>query len=115
MPAIDQTQQNIITGVGLKLVDLLRRQATPLARGVACRQEVSVLIGSDPVPRRVVIIIQGDQTFVQVGETSIGLRTLTEAAGRERCPGGIVVPVIVAWRRRDASCGEIDTSTSGAS
>ena len=98
VPAVNKTQQNIITGVGLKHVDLLRRQATPLARGVAHRKEERDLIRGDPMPRGVVIVLHGDPTLMQVGKTGIVFSTLAcaEAAGRKLCPGGVRVSVIVA-------------------
>ena len=84
--------------MGLKLVDLLRRQATPLARGVARRQEERDIIRGDPVPRGIAIVLHGDQTLMQVGKTSIVFSTLAcaEAAGRKLCLGGGGVSVIVA-------------------
>ena len=73
MPAVKQTKKNIVTVVGLELVDVLGRQVTPLIRRITRCQDEPCVVGGDPVPPGVFIIVETDLLLFTARETSTGL------------------------------------------
>ena len=73
MPAVKHAKKDIVTVVGLELVDVLGRQVAPLVRRIARCQEEPSGVGGDPVPLGVLIVVETDLALFTARETSTGL------------------------------------------
>ena len=73
MPAVNQAKKNIITRVSLELVDVLGRQVVPLGRRIARCQDEPCVVGGDPMPSGVFMIMETDLAVFRARKTSTGL------------------------------------------